>query len=333
MTGMTWELLDRYLAHQCADSEIELVKRWLEEESANPGIAKALSEAIASRHPSSHGVWISLHRLVSLTIRPFVPLRGTRRRVMEVIAFGVLAAGAAVAARERFLRLRHDESTVAPMRVATTPAGQRASLHLSDGTRVTLGVASTLRSPAVFGATMRQVELAGEALFEVAADQQRPFVVRAADIVARDLGTSFLVRAYPEEAHARIVVREGKVAMRGVSNPDTARMSLIAPGQLGRLSDNGIPIVERADTAAYFSWTQGRLTLDNIPLRDALPQLSRWWDVDFRLADTTLGDVPLTATLGPRLSPDMLDLLASALGMRQEREGRTVTFYPATGIH
>jgi transmembrane sensor len=157
------------------------------------------------------------------------------------------------------------------------------------------------------------VELSGEAYFEVASDSGRPFVVRAADIIARDLGTSFLVRAYPDERHARIVVREGRIAMGAAAHPGNAGMSMIAPGQLARLLPDGSPVVEQADTAAYFSWTEGRLTLDNIPFRDALPQLSRWYDLDFHLADSALGDVPISATLASRLSPDLLNL-------------RTVTF-------
>lgn len=331
MSGITWELIDRYLAHQCAEVERDLVERWLEEESSRLIIAELLSEAAAARTQYSSKASLS-RRAELLTAMPRQPPRVVQLKPVRLVAFAATIS-VVVLLGWRLYAGSYTASPAGPVRIATTPPGQRAILYLADGTRVMLGVASTLRSPAEFGTGRREVDLTGEAYFEVSADERRPFVVRAGDVVARDMGTSFLVRAYPDEPHARIVVREGRVAMGGVGNPDTARLSQIAPGQLGRLLDDGSPVVEPADTAAYFSWTEGRLTIDNKPLREALPQLSRWFDLDFRLGDSALANIPLTATLGSRLSPDMLDLLARSLGARQERTGRTVTLYLATGIH
>ena len=174
----------------------------------------------------------------------------------------------------------------------------------------------------------RGVSLEGEAYFDVVHDERRPFVVRAGELVATDLGTEFTVRAYPEDAGARVVVREGRVAIRAAGSAATPER-VVAPGQLGRLGVGAEPAVEPADTAAYFAWTEGRLVFDGTPLRDALPQLSRWFDLEFRLADSSLGDVPLTATLKTQPTPDVLDNLAASLGMRQRRLGRTVTLSSA----
>jgi ferric-dicitrate binding protein FerR (iron transport regulator) len=191
-----------------------------------------------------------------------------------------------------------------------------------------LGVASTLRYPASFGGGSREIALEGEAYFEVVHDERSPFVVRAGNLVAKDLGTEFTVRAYPDDARARVVVREGRVAISAVgAAPATAR--IVTAGQLGALRAGEEPAVEPADTAADFAWTQGRLVFDRTPLHDALPQLGRWFDLDFRLADSVSGNVPLTATLQTQPTPDVLDNLAASLGMRQRRVGRTVTLYQA----
>jgi transmembrane sensor len=89
--------------------------------------------------------------------------------------------------------------------------------------------------------------------------------------------------------------------------------------------------VEQADTAAYFAWTRGILMFDATPLREALPQLSRWYDLDFRLSDTSLGSVPLSGTLDRMLTDDRLELIAGSLGLRQTRSGRVVTFSSSGG--
>jgi transmembrane sensor len=211
-------------------------------------------------------------------------------------------------------------------RVARTLPGQRATLRLPDGTSVMLGVASTLRYPAAFDAATCAVALEGEAYFQVVHNERRPFTVRAGAAVAQDLGTEFVVRAYPQDSVARVVVRDGRVGLRAAGSGD-AMERVVGPGQLGRVAPGRVAVVEPADTALYFAWTDGRLVFDRTPLRDALPELSRWFDLDFRLADTALGSVPLTATFRTQPTPDVLDNLAASLGMQQRRQGRVVTIY------
>ena len=74
------------------------------------------------------------------------------------------------------------------------------------------------------------------------------------------------------------------------------------------------------------SWTEGRFALDGIPLGTALPQLRRWFDLDFQLSDSALGDIPITATLDQQPTIEVLSNMAAALGLTYAREGRTVTF-------
>jgi ferric-dicitrate binding protein FerR (iron transport regulator) len=136
------------------------------------------------------------------------------------------------------------------------------------------------------------------------------------------------VRLYPEDTEARVVVREGRVSIRAAASD--ALEGVVGAGQVGRLrAGGGAPSVEPADTGQYFAWTVGRLVLDQVPLREALPQLGRWFDLEFRLGDSSWGDVPLSATLKAQPTIDVLDNLAASLGMRQHKVGRTVTLYSA----
>jgi transmembrane sensor len=211
-----------------------------------------------------------------------------------------------------------------PAVAATTTPGERATFRLSDGTQVMLSVASTLRYPKAFPEGAREVTLEGEAYFDVVHDEGHPFLVRAGGLVAKDLGTQFTVRAYPDDEGARVVVREGKVAIRALTDGPER---VVGPGELGRLVEGRVPMVEPADTVIWFAWTEGRLAFDDTPLREALPQLGRWFDLEFRLADDSLGDVPLTATLKTQPTPEVLGSLSASLGLRHRQRGRTVTFY------
>jgi ferric-dicitrate binding protein FerR (iron transport regulator) len=85
--------------------------------------------------------------------------------------------------------------------------------------------------------------------------------------------------------------------------------------------------VEAADTATDFAWTGGTLVLDGMPLSQALPQLGRWFDLDFQLSDASLGTIPVAATLINRPTGEALSFLATALGLHSVQQGRVVTFY------
>ena len=350
MSEMDRELLERYLSGETSVDESARVEAWLAEDPDRWAELADVREAVADAALSEPAVeeakaevWARLARKMGWpetlsaagrtrrphrSAREFVPSSHRPWRTGWQLAAALLIALAGGSALVLVLFRARPSAPAEMTRVATTTPGQRGVFRLPDGTQVVLGVASTLRYPAAFADGSREVSLDGEAYFDVAHDSHRPFTVRAGDLVAKDLGTEFTVRAYPEDAGARVVVREGRVAIRAASTQATPER-VVAPGQLGRLGSGQEPTVEPADTAALFAWTEGRLVFDGTPLRDALPQLGRWFDLDFRLADSALGDVPLTATLRTQPTTDVLNNLAASLGMKQRRAGRIVTLYSA----
>ena len=340
MSEIDPELLERYLASTATGEERARVEAWLREDPDHWTQLNALRDAMAQAalaepavEQAKAEVWARLEHDVGRAGEP----REVRRPTLGGVPAGRWSTGAQIAAAAvitligaaavgALLFRARPEAPAPVLRVAKTAPGQRATLRLPDGTQVMLGVASTLRYPASFERGSHELSLEGEAYFDVVHDASRPFAVRAGDLVAKDLGTQFTVRAYPEDVRARVVVREGRVAI-GAQGAVPEAGGVVASGQLGRLRDGGEPVIEPADTAVYFAWIQGRLVFDQTPLREALPQLGRWFDLEFRLADSALGDVPLTATLTTTPTPDVLDNLAASLGMRQRRVGRVVTLY------
>ena len=341
MSEIDWELLERYLANEATADERARVEAWLRDDPEHWTQLTALRDAMAQAALSEPAVeqaksevWARLEGEVGRAGEteparsprlPGLALPARRWSTAAQIAAAVLVTLAGAAAVGALLFRSRSLAPAPALKVATTARGQRATFLLPDGTHVMLGVASTLRYPASFDGGSRELSLEGEAYFEVVHDEQRPFVVRAGDLVARDIGTEFTVRAYPDEPRARVVVRQGRVAIYAAQAAPTTE-KVVAAGQIGGLR-GGEPVVEPADTAAYFAWTQGRLVFDRTPLREALPQLGRWFDLEFRLVDSALGDVPLSATLTTQPTPDVLDNLAASLGMKQRRDGRVVTLF------
>jgi transmembrane sensor len=334
-----WEILDRYFSGLCTPEQAREIERWAETEASRGDLltsARAVWEAtgVVPRRFDVNAAWTA--------VRPRMGRAGPGRaggrfelprdRSFQYAAAAVLvlALGGAITLKlTGFGWISGNHSAPAPTRQYLTHRAQRADFHLRDGTHVVLGVASRLEVPASFGQKSREVFLEGEAYFEVQHDPKSRFLVRTADAVTEDLGTTFAVRAYPGDSGAQVAVAEGRVVLHpGISAPD-ARGTLLSRGQVGKTQRGGpVAVLDPADLAPYLGWAQGQLVFKDTPLREALPRLSRWFDLDFRLADSSLGTRLLTASLGDQPTNEVLDLLALSLGLRQERRDGTVTLYP-----
>jgi transmembrane sensor len=252
-------------------------------------------------------------------VRRSPDLRRTSRAGLLVAASLVVAVGLAVGVG----RLRPDRSNDLD-RVYATAAGERAELRLTDGTRVVLAPASRLRVLGRYGKTRRAVVLDGEAFFTVVHDAAIPFTVRAGNMLATDVGTSFDVAAYRSDTAVRVAVAEGRVSLASAAQ---ATAVPLAGGDVASVGTSGVPSVTREiDVTALTSWTAGRLDFRAVPLRDALPALARWYDIDVAVADTALGAVPLTASFRDEPVTEVLHIVAVTVGARVVRRGNTLVF-------
>jgi transmembrane sensor len=241
----------------------------------------------------------------------------TRTRIAAAV---VAVAGVAAVAQVAILPDREEVAPAAPVESTryATARGQMLEARLPDGSRVWLGPESQLRvEPS--GDTSRDVVLEGEAYFDVAPDDQRPFTVRVRNAVVRDLGTRFAVRAYADDSLVTVLVTQGKV---NVTSSTAAGLpgTMLAPGMFGRINSRGsISVRSGVDTSRYLGFTRSRIVLVAVPLRDAVRELERWYDIEFRLADSSMGARRITATIAGQTLPELLEQLSIALNVRVSR--------------
>jgi transmembrane sensor len=265
---------------------------------------------------------------VPRAIGPDASRRPHRPTVVAVRAAAVLLVGAGVVFLARGITHEEATPTVPPAaREVATGRGQRAEIRLDDGSRVILGVDSKLRWPTTFGVHQRDVVLEGEALFEVAHDATRPFVVRSANAVIRDLGTEFGVHAYADDRRVHVAVRSGAVELELAQAGDSNRAILRAGDAATLSTDGALHVQHDADIERELAFAEGRLELSDMPMADVARQLERWYDVRVIVSDSSLARARVSASFDrdEELSA-VVRVLAASIGARAASHGRTVHF-------
>lgn len=170
----------------------------------------------------------------------------------------------------------------------SAPATLRSVFTLPDGTKVWLNGNSTLKYPTQFEGSERFVELSGEAYFEVAHNEQMPFIVQAENLLVRALGTEFNLCAYPNEARIEAVLTKGKVAIESEVNGNRTALTTLKPNQMIVYEKESNKIrKENVAVEKYTAWRDGTIVFKNDQMSDVLLRLGRWYNVEF-LVDKNL---------------------------------------------
>ena len=201
----------------------------------------------------------------------------------------------------------------------TTPRGGQYQVVLADGTTVWLNAASSLHYPSSFTGAERVVELSGEAYFEVAKDNNKPFKVKLKDGTIRVLGTHFNVNAYDDEPAAITTLVEGTVKI--TTNKDS--ISLTAGQQASIGKNQLLARAEQPDIDRAIAWTSGYFDYYDVDFKEVLKRLQRWYDFQL-FYDTTVKSRPVVLQHQPRAVPitKILDNLKLAVSFKYHIEGK-----------
>lgn len=153
----------------------------------------------------------------------------------------------------------------------TTPRGGQYTLTLSEGTKVVLNAASSLKYPTAFHGKDRTVELVGEGYFEVAHNKAKPFRVISKGQTVEVLGTHFNINSYADEPNVKTTLLEGSVNVNG---------QLIKPNQQAILTDHSQITVIDVDANATVAWKDGLFRFDHTDIKTLMRQIARWYDVE-----------------------------------------------------
>lgn len=172
----------------------------------------------------------------------------------------------------------NQKSEVITYNTLTTPAAGQFQVALPDGSKVWLNNASSLRYPVAFTGKTREVELKGEAYFEIARNAAQPFKVRVGAMLVDVLGTSFNITAYDDESHVRTTLLTG-----GVRVSEGAASTLLKPGEQVQVNPAGeFSAPQEVDADGVIAWKNGLFHFERADIHTVMRMLARWYDVDIQ---------------------------------------------------
>ena len=191
---------------------------------------------------------------------------------------------------------QHEEKNVeeqsAKSNELVIPRGGENTVILADGTTVHLNAGSKLTYPVRFVGKRRLVALEGEAYFDVAEDENHPFVVQThlGDVIV--LGTAFNVNAYTNASDCYTTLVRGKVQF---SAPNVEAITLL-PGEQAVVSANGSE-KRTVELEEYVGWVEGLYVFNNRSLGEIMETFERWYDIQVYYETEDLRNITYSGSL------------------------------------
>ncbi len=217
------------------------------------------------------------------------------------------------------------ETPVIEYNQVIVPRGGEYTLVLADGSKVKLNADSRLRYPVTFSGDIRDVELWGEAFFEVRRSDEKPFLVHTKDMIIQVYGTSFNVSAYDNDNFAHTTLVNGNVGIYLTTDLKSPEIRL-NPGEQANFNKLTNKIEKHeVDVGLYTAWVNGIFMFENEPIGNILKKLARWYNIEVEFQSEDLKMRSFTGDLKryDNIST-ILDMISIASDLEFTIEGKTV---------
>lgn len=249
--------------------------------------------------------------------------------------------------------LGKDKSAPAAQNTISTKRGSKSKVQLPDGTQVWLNADSRITYNENFQGSLREVQLSGEAYFDVVRDEERPFVIHTNVIDIKVLGTAFNVRSYADEKNTETSLVRGSVEVTLRNHPEK-KFTLKPNDKLIINNEQAGPAVERvkkdierttskqivltwgkinypskADTVATEAmWTRNKLAFDKESLEEIALKIERWYDVKVVIADEEMKKTEFSIIIEDESLQQVMEALRVAGKFHYSINKKEVTIRP-----
>ncbi len=329
MSKIEKEILSHFVAGEvCSEEELKLLKEWLDSENTQGDVDELLrfeweknnekETAISFGHIQNQLKKIDLEKKNVIPVYRRVLINYQRIAAILLLPLMVFSG----------YFLLNGVNKGDEFFVTSALKGQKSSLILPDGTKVWLNSDSQIKYTSDFGKRNRTVQLTGEAYLEVTKNPKKPFLVQTANAEIKVLGTTFNVKAYPDEDEIETSLLEGKIELTvfeptGKEISKTIEMrpgeSLIFNNRKNELRYNNFKNDE------ITGWRNNQLIFRNDSFDNLVKKIERWYDVEIIYDETKFKDQRLTVELyqGERLDR-LIEIIELAISVECKTEGNKI---------
>ena len=324
-------LLQKYLAGLCSEEEEKQILEWSETAFVNGKSVLARSEQQAYEKR----IWKRIYRNVmpqpSLLRRIGWPRTGIAAAVLLVAGMAIVLSGAFNYfgnGKTNPVAASHGLALVKDYIEIKNTTGSNQALSLEDGTVVTLSKGSRLRYPKHFASKTRQVELEGEAFFNVKKDVARPFFVYTGELVTQVLGTSFNVKSNEGAKTIEVQVLTGRVSVyeNEQKSPQHRNGVILRPNQkmtFDKVSKKIVPELVEVPVMVQAPEQKFELAFEEAPLLHVLDAIQKAYGVEIVVETPALNDCIFTGDLNGLPLYTQLVFICKSLNSRYELRGTT----------
>jgi transmembrane sensor len=285
------KLLQKYLQGNATEAERRFLLSYYELFSAEPDIEELLTDEqrLELKNQIKESIWARIRQQEQQT------------HILKPLDRGwvkLMAAAAILFAATTIGTIIYTNNKPQQAQTVITQTGQEKEqrlVHLPDSSYVILKAGSKIDYAQSFNdLAIREVYLEGDAYFNVKHDSLKPFVVHAGSIKTTVLGTSFNIKAWPEDKDVSVAVSSGKVK---VENQNKTFGTLVKDQQLTFYKEKEDVVKTQIDTSTHLSWKKQDLLLDDVTLSEASDLLESRYDVEIRCSEEMLKAERFTITI------------------------------------
>lgn len=320
-------IITKYLAGEASPQEEHDLRHWVDQQPEHTELFEEMYATwaeIDSLHSTKqfdlNEAWKEIKSrsgISGATPAPVVRSLPMRTLIMRIAAAVVLLVGMGWA-----LYMWMNVAGVQPEMIQLSTQEEKTHIYLPDSSEVWLNAYSELAYEADFSGEMRNVELKGEAFFEVQRNEAKAFIIQAGETQTEVLGTSFNIRAYEQEDYIEVSVSTGKVSFGNAA----ANLALTAGNQGTFHTTNKRLTFEANRDENRIAWQSGQLIFDNSELSEVADALERFFGMTVSFSSTPLAQCHYSGRFDQPELEYLLEVITATVNMKYAITDGHITF-------
>lgn len=319
------EIFERYIQNHANEDEVKRLSLWIK---SNQEISLWLEQQILA---SSSTIDSELQLRMLKNIEAEIDAKNNannqqshiRFRLNRWIRVAALFLLPLLTAAGMYFYMSRNRSSSAPL-IISVERGQKANIILPDGSKAWLNSQSKLTYSADYNVNKRELQLDGEAYFEVAHNPQKPFIVKSSDICVEALGTAFGVKAYDEDNLISSILMRGKVR---VTTPDGE--SILVPNERVMYDKAAHKRTQSKvrNATDFTGWIHNELRFENESLEEIAKNIQRIYNVEIVFATENIKNQRYTGTVNNNSLESVLNIITLTSPLSFQIKNQKVTLY------